>query len=138
MKVKLKLWINIGKLLCLLCETFGGLLCLLFPISHNDFVTDEVLEVNSLKLCGKSVHDICSTLCQMSGTLTFVVIPASSPVSHCPEEEESSHPVVSRDQTISMSRGANFAKVEAIRRIIRQLCLINFSAFLPPLLSSLQ
>jgi len=37
---------------------------------------DEVLEVNGLKLCGKSVHDICSTLCQMSGTLTFVIIPA--------------------------------------------------------------
>lgn len=57
-------------------------------------VTDEVLEVNSLKLCGKSVHDICSTLCQMSGTLTFVIIPASSPVTSCPEEEECSHPVV--------------------------------------------
>ena len=56
---------------------------------------DEVLEVNSLKLCGKSVHDICSTLCQMSGTLTFVVIPALSPVSSGPEEEEASHPVVS-------------------------------------------
>ena len=62
---------------------------------HIISVIDEVLEVNSLKLCGKSVHDICSTLCQMSGTLTFVVIPASSPVSSCPEEEEASHPVVS-------------------------------------------
>ena len=59
---------------------------------------DEVLEVNSLKLCGKSVHDICSTLCQMSGTLTFVVIPALSPVSSGPEEEEASHPVVSHQQ----------------------------------------
>ena len=27
--------------------------------------SDEVLEVNGLKLCGKSVHDICSTLCQV-------------------------------------------------------------------------
>ena len=45
---------------------------------------DEVLEVNSLKLCGKSVHDICSTLCQMSGTLTFVIIPAPSPAPATP------------------------------------------------------
>ena len=57
---------------------------------HNDAVTDEVLEVNSLKLCGKSVHDICSTLCEMSGTLTFVIIPAGS----SKEEEEASQPVV--------------------------------------------
>ena len=35
---------------------------------------DEVLEVNGLKLKGKSVHDICDTLCQMTGTLTFVII----------------------------------------------------------------
>ena len=53
---------------------------------------DEVLEVNSLKLCGKSVHDICSTLCQMSGTLTFVIIPAGAKTS---EEEEATQPVVS-------------------------------------------
>ena len=56
---------------------------------------DEVLEVNGLKLCGKSVHDICSTLCQMSGTLTFVIIPAQSPISSVPEDEPS-HPVVSK------------------------------------------
>ena len=30
---------------------------------------DEVLEVNGLKLKGKSVHDICDTLCQMTGTV---------------------------------------------------------------------
>merc|ERR1719391_1406478 len=53
---------------------------------------DEVLEVNGLRLKGKSVHDICSTLCQMSGTLTFVIIPAQSPTSSVPEDEPS-HPV---------------------------------------------
>ena len=36
---------------------------------------DEVLEVNGLKVKGKSVHDICDTLCQMTGTLTFVIVP---------------------------------------------------------------
>lgn len=36
---------------------------------------DEVIEVNGLKLKGKSVHDICDTLCQMTGTLTFVIVP---------------------------------------------------------------
>ena len=43
---------------------------------------DEVLEVNGLRLKGKSVHDICDRLCQMTGTLTFVIIPkgaASAP-----------------------------------------------------------
>ena len=59
---------------------------------------DEVLEVNSLKLCGKSVHDICSTLCQMSGTLTFVIIPAGTKTS---EEEEATQPVVSLSPQIS-------------------------------------
>ena len=34
-----------------------------------------MLEVNGLKLKGKSVHDICDTLCRMTGTLTFVIIP---------------------------------------------------------------
>ena len=38
---------------------------------------DEVLEVNGLRLKGKSVHDICDRLCQMTGTLTFVIIPKS-------------------------------------------------------------
>ena len=36
---------------------------------------DEVLEVNGLRVKGKSVHDICDTLCQMTGTLTFVIVP---------------------------------------------------------------
>ena len=53
-------------------------------------ISDEVLEVNGLKLCGKSVHDICSTLCQMSGTLTFVIIPAQP----SNQRDETAQPVV--------------------------------------------
>ena len=47
---------------------------------------DEVLEVNGLRLKGKSVHDICDRLCQMTGTLTFVIIPraSSTPRAHVP------------------------------------------------------
>ena len=45
---------------------------------------DEVLEVNGLKLKGKSVHDICDTLCQMTGTLTFVIIPKPTKTSSNP------------------------------------------------------
>ena len=45
---------------------------------------DEVLEVNGLKLKGKSVHDICDTLCQMTGTLTFVIIPKTTKISAHP------------------------------------------------------
>ena len=38
-------------------------------ITSNDPMNpNEVLEVNGLKLKGKSVHDICDTLCQMTGT----------------------------------------------------------------------
>ena len=36
---------------------------------------DEVLEVNGLKLKGKSVHDICDTLCQV---ITAVILMAST------------------------------------------------------------
>ena len=32
----------------------------------NLLLIDEVLEVNGLRLKGKSVHDICSTLCQVN------------------------------------------------------------------------
>ena len=42
---------------------------------------DEVLEVNGLRLKGKSVHDICDRLCQMTGTLTFVIIPKGASAS---------------------------------------------------------
>ena len=37
--------------------------------------SDEVLEVNGLKLCGKSVHDICSTLCQVPALIIISIIP---------------------------------------------------------------
>ena len=46
---------------------------------------DEVLEVNGLRLKGKSVHDICDRLCQMTGTLTFVIIPKSASGTPAPQ-----------------------------------------------------
>ena len=59
---------------------------------------DEVLEVNGLRLKGKSVHDICDRLCQMTGTLTFVIIPKESKRAKSIENNESSRleQVVSR------------------------------------------
>ena len=60
------------------------------------FPGDEVLEVNGLKLKGKSVHDICDTLCQMTGTLTFVIIPGpankSTVGSENPQNQHHHHP----------------------------------------------
>lgn len=38
---------------------------------------DEILEVNGIEMRGKSVNDVCTILAGMSGTLTFLVVPAS-------------------------------------------------------------
>ncbi|GIX77510.1 MAGUK p55 subfamily member 5, partial [Caerostris extrusa] len=36
---------------------------------------DEILEVNSVEMRGKSVNDVCDILATMNGTLTFLIIP---------------------------------------------------------------
>ncbi|XP_065583963.1 protein PALS1-like [Artemia franciscana] len=41
------------------------------------YENDEVLEVNGVPLRGKSVNDVCDLLARMTGTLTFVIQPAS-------------------------------------------------------------
>ena len=38
---------------------------------------DEVLEINGTDLRGKNVNDVCEFLAEMTGTLTFLIIPAS-------------------------------------------------------------
>jgi MAGUK p55 subfamily member 5 len=38
---------------------------------------DEILEVNGIEMRGKSVNDVCSILGGMTGTLTFLVVPAN-------------------------------------------------------------
>ncbi|XP_055909066.1 uncharacterized protein LOC129943983 isoform X2 [Eupeodes corollae] len=40
---------------------------------------DEILEVNGQELRGKTVNEVCSLLGAMQGTLTFLIVPASSP-----------------------------------------------------------
>lgn len=37
-----------------------------------------MLEVNGIEMRGKSVNEVCEMLAGMSGTLTFLVVPASS------------------------------------------------------------
>lgn len=37
---------------------------------------DEILEVNGIEMRGKSVNDVCTILSGMTGTLTFLVVPA--------------------------------------------------------------
>lgn len=39
---------------------------------------DEILEVNGIEMSGKSVNDVCALLSAMTGTLTFLIVPASS------------------------------------------------------------
>ncbi|XP_029719079.1 uncharacterized protein LOC109404436 isoform X3 [Aedes albopictus] len=40
---------------------------------------DELLEVNGIEMRGKSINDVCALLSAMTGTLTFLVVPASRP-----------------------------------------------------------
>ena len=40
---------------------------------------DEILEVNGIEMRGKSVNDVCALLGAMTGTLTFLVVPANVP-----------------------------------------------------------
>uniref|UniRef100_A0A182J6P6 Guanylate kinase-like domain-containing protein n=2 Tax=Anopheles atroparvus TaxID=41427 RepID=A0A182J6P6_ANOAO len=40
---------------------------------------DEILEVNGIEMRGKSVNDVCALLGSMTGTLTFLVVPAGIP-----------------------------------------------------------
>lgn len=40
---------------------------------------DEILEVNGIEMRGKSVNDVCAILGAMTGTLTFLVVPAGTP-----------------------------------------------------------
>ncbi|XP_055386918.1 protein PALS1-like [Condylostylus longicornis] len=37
---------------------------------------DEVLEVNGIEMRGKTVNDVCTLLSSMTGTLTFLIVPA--------------------------------------------------------------
>ncbi|XP_058821366.1 protein PALS1 isoform X4 [Topomyia yanbarensis] len=39
---------------------------------------DEILEVNGIEMRGKSVNDVCALLGSMTGTLTFLVVPAGA------------------------------------------------------------
>ena len=38
---------------------------------------DEILEINGTDIRGKNVNDVCEFLAEMTGTLTFLIIPAS-------------------------------------------------------------
>lgn len=50
---------------------------------------DEVLEVNGLEMRGKTVNEVCDLLSTMTGTLTFLIVPAAqtrSPYNRNPRE----------------------------------------------------
>ena len=38
---------------------------------------DEILEINGTDIRGKNVNDVCEFLAEMTGTLTFLIIPSS-------------------------------------------------------------
>lgn len=39
---------------------------------------DEILEVNGIEMSGKNVNDVCALLSAMTGTLTFLIVPAGT------------------------------------------------------------
>ena len=48
-----------------------------FPFSGLLHENDEILEINGTDIRGKNVNDVCEFLAEMTGTLTFLIIPAS-------------------------------------------------------------
>lgn len=56
---------------------------------------DEILEVNEVELRGKDVNEVCDTLANMQGTLTFLVVPTrrhlASPASGHPPKQPVMH-----------------------------------------------
>jgi len=40
---------------------------------------DEILEVNGVEVRGKSINDVCDLVGSMSGTITFLIVPATPP-----------------------------------------------------------
>ena len=39
---------------------------------------DEILEVNGIEVRGKSINDVCDLVASMTGTITFLIVPAAS------------------------------------------------------------
>lgn len=39
---------------------------------------DEILEVNGIEVRGKSINDVCDLVGSMTGTITFLIVPAAS------------------------------------------------------------
>ena len=39
---------------------------------------DEILEVNGVEVRGKSINDVCDLVASMTGTITFLIVPAAS------------------------------------------------------------
>ena len=49
----------------------------LFRLSGLLHENDEILEINGTDIRGKNVNDVCEFLAEMTGTLTFLIIPSS-------------------------------------------------------------
>ncbi|KAL8565136.1 hypothetical protein ACOMHN_003923 [Nucella lapillus] len=52
---------------------------------------DEILEVNSIEMRGKNVNEVSEILANMSGTITFMIIPADSGVNEMGKQGEIMH-----------------------------------------------
>lgn len=52
---------------------------------------DEILEVNNIEMRGKSVNEVCDILANMTGTLTFLIVPSQYEQSKSPVHETVMH-----------------------------------------------
>ena len=73
---------------------------------------DELLEVNEIELRGKDVNDVCEILANMTGTLTFLVVPTRqhhlSPVSHPGIRENGANQAIGRHGVVHLKVSQKF------------------------------
>ena len=64
---------------------------------------DEILEINGTDIRGKSVNDVCDLMANMTGTLTFLIVPSPDYRKlDMPPVEEPSNQLVSKWRSVKV------------------------------------
>ena len=80
---------------------------------------DEILEVNGVEVRGKSINDVCDLVGSMSGTITFLIVPATahSPVVTPPQQPN----VVSPRQSHLVAASSTFSSLSPFSVLIQSI-----------------